>query len=190
MATAERKFYRTLIAVEVLSEAPFTSIDLEVIHEAITTGDCSGVVSVEDSEEVDGVKMAELLRAQGSDPDFFQLTDEGEDLEQEEMAPKERKVYTYKDYRVVLQNYTYDSGGRRAVELVDADDGEPVCRVTTNIPDLPLYKDEAFVKNWSENEGMLEWLVANKLAEDTGRWFRIGSVTAPVVKLLFPGDQP
>ncbi len=37
-----RKFYKTIIKVEVLSEAPFNPSNLGEVHEAVTEGDCSG----------------------------------------------------------------------------------------------------------------------------------------------------
>jgi len=79
-----RMFYRTVIQVEVLSEEPFSFDNLNSIHEAITDGDCSGLVTtVIDNENVDGPKMAKLLEEQGSDPSFFQLTNDGQDMEEE-----------------------------------------------------------------------------------------------------------
>jgi hypothetical protein len=76
-----RRYYRTLFQVEVLSEdTSFTDTDLDAMHEAITTGDCSGVVRVEFVEEVDGPAMARLLLSQGSDPEFFQLDENGHEL--------------------------------------------------------------------------------------------------------------
>lgn len=76
------RYYRNVFRVEVLSEgASFTDTDLIAMHDAITDGDCSGAVRVESTEEVDGPTMARLLRAQGSDPDFFQLDDNGQELE-------------------------------------------------------------------------------------------------------------
>jgi hypothetical protein len=78
---SQRKFYRTVIKVEVLSEEPVSFDDLSDVVEAITTGDCSGDWKEELSQEVDGPTMARLLEAQGSDPDFFNLTEDGEDEE-------------------------------------------------------------------------------------------------------------
>jgi hypothetical protein len=79
----ERKFYRQVVSVEILSEELIDfDNDLEAIAEAITTGECSGVVSVAVSDEVDGLAMARLLEAQGSDPGFFMLDSEGNDTEE------------------------------------------------------------------------------------------------------------
>lgn len=84
----------------------------------------------------------------------------------------------YKEWNVELRHVFYDNG-RAALQLIDADDGEPVATATTNLPDEPLEEGEAFVKDYSENRGMLDWLVKNGLAVPTGRGF----VSIPVVKL-------
>lgn len=79
---SERKFYRTVIEVEVLSEEPFMFDTLEQVHYSITEGHCSGTVTPRiTNEEIDGPAMARLLLAQRSDPEFFDLTDEGEDVD-------------------------------------------------------------------------------------------------------------
>ncbi|HEY3965163.1 MAG TPA: hypothetical protein VGM05_11480 [Planctomycetaceae bacterium] len=81
MKPSQRKFYRTVIQIEVLSEEPFASMVLEDIAEAVDEGPCSGRTKVRRREVVDGPTMAKLLDAQGSDPGFFNLTDVGEDTD-------------------------------------------------------------------------------------------------------------
>lgn len=77
-------FYRTVIKIEVLSEAPYEFIDLENLIEDIADGPCSGSVSVETTETVDGPTMAQLLMAQGSDPGFFMLDESGNSIDDDE----------------------------------------------------------------------------------------------------------
>jgi hypothetical protein len=74
-----RKFYRNVIMMEVLSETPLAEMDLGALHEAITTGDCSGRVHWAAEEALDGATAARLLHAQGSDPEFFQIDQDGND---------------------------------------------------------------------------------------------------------------
>jgi hypothetical protein len=76
---SKRKFYLTVFQVEVLSEDPLVADDLDEIHSAITTGDCSGAVQRLREETLDGPTTAAKLREQASDPGFFQLTDDGDD---------------------------------------------------------------------------------------------------------------
>ena len=79
---SSRKFYRTLVTVEVLSESPIEGFgELSELAYAITEGDCSGEVTVAPAKKLTGKQAAKALLKQGSDPSFFRLTDKGEDLE-------------------------------------------------------------------------------------------------------------
>ena len=79
---SKRKFYRTIIQIEVLSETPYSSTDLEKINDDITNGDQVGDVTIiTDSEEMDGKTCADKLAAMGSESDFFCLTVHGHDTE-------------------------------------------------------------------------------------------------------------
>jgi hypothetical protein len=82
----KRKFYRTVIKVEVLSEGPIPNgMSLDKVNFHIVEGDCSGKVEwTVTNDEINGHVAAMLLREQGSDPGFFRLTDEGNDYEEEE----------------------------------------------------------------------------------------------------------
>jgi len=76
-----KKFHRYVYKVEVLSENPLPSdICLNDVGWEITRGNCSGKMLDTEHEEVDGKKMAELLINQGSDPEFFNLTEDGEEF--------------------------------------------------------------------------------------------------------------
>jgi hypothetical protein len=77
----DRTFHRTVIQVEVLSESPIGPVALDTLHHMITEGDCSGHMKTLGQEELDGKQAAEALLSQASDPSFFNLTDEGEDLD-------------------------------------------------------------------------------------------------------------
>lgn len=68
---SKRKFYRTVIEVEVLSEVPYCFTDLQRTAYDIVYGECSGVCRVAKSEVCDAQQMHEYLEAQGSDPMFF-----------------------------------------------------------------------------------------------------------------------
>ena len=78
-----RKFYRSILTTEVLSEdTPIMSgTPLEDIAYAITEGDCSGRTTVK-STEVTPQQMAKFLIGQGSDPEFFMLDESGNEIEE------------------------------------------------------------------------------------------------------------
>jgi len=73
--------------------------------------------------------------------------------------------------------------GRLSIQLADRH-GEPYGRATVNLPDEVLGEDEVFIKDYSENEGMLSALIEAGIVADTGRRVRTGYVEVPVCKLL------
>ena len=81
---SQRKFYKTIITVEVLSEdEPLDSnLELDAVHHVITDGDCSGQVTWGDPVLLTPEQAAKALEAQGSDPGFFSLTSDGKDTEE------------------------------------------------------------------------------------------------------------
>lgn len=81
---SRRTFHRTVVTIEILSEDPIGDVvdSLEMIDHQITDGDWSGKVDVTSAEELDGPTAARLLAAQGSDPEFFGLTDDGDDVDE------------------------------------------------------------------------------------------------------------
>ena len=77
----KRKFFKTTVLVEILSEdfpAEFDS--LEDIHNLISEGDCSGCYEITAVSKLDGKMAAQELQKQGSEPGFFQIDDEGNDI--------------------------------------------------------------------------------------------------------------
>jgi len=78
-----RKFYRTVVSIEILSEdEPYgDGRTLEDIGYAITEGHCSGKITTASEAEVTAPEMAKLLVAQGSDPEFFQLDENGNEVD-------------------------------------------------------------------------------------------------------------
>lgn len=77
----ERTFHRQVYVVEVLSEEELPDMSLEDLAYEINEGHCSGQFLESFHQEVGGPCMAKLLQGQGSDPEFFQLTPEGDDTE-------------------------------------------------------------------------------------------------------------
>ena len=71
-----------------------------------------------------------------------------------------------------------------SVELLEYDEGfnqwMPFMTVTTNLPGyIPDKPNVALVKNYSENEGVDEFLFNNKLAFPTGKKYHYGYVDIP-----------
>lgn len=75
-----RKFYKTVLQVEVLSEEPIGDMDLEQVSHEIVEGDFSGQSIVMQTKELNGKEAAAALVEQGSDPEFFMIDEEGNDI--------------------------------------------------------------------------------------------------------------
>jgi hypothetical protein len=78
---------------------------------------------------------------------------------------------------ILLDRYAH--GGRQVVQLVDARDLSDYATLSVN-PLASLADDEFVFKTYSENEGLLEELVAAGVVETTGRFVNCG----------FAGPQP
>ena len=97
------------------------------------------------------------------------------------------RIYKYVSehscYNVRLEFGKY-SNGRPAIELIEAETGEPVLMATVNIPDADLKGREIVIKNYSENEGVLQFLLQHSIIGPVKREIGIGFVSCPVVDLL------
>jgi len=100
--------------------------------------------------------------------------------------PKGQRIQFKKwDCELVRRQY---QNGRVALELVawqnvpeqDIFEGEPVATCTVNLPQYPLAKDEVLIKDYSENEGMLQTLLDAGVVELAGRTVKTGFVVLPV----------
>jgi len=70
------------------------------------------------------------------------------------------------------------ANGRTAIKLYDSEHGDPIATATVNLPDETLPDNHVFIKNWSENEGILDCLVKANYIKPTGRTVNTGFVTA------------
>ena len=95
----------------------------------------------------------------------------------------------FRDWDCLVRKHEYDNG-RVALQLVDAEDGSPIAKATVNLPDVPLGKNQVAIKDWSENEGMLDALVAAGVVKPTGQTVRSGYVEVPVCELQPPFREP
>jgi len=78
---SERKFYKNVFTVEVLSEKPLPGhIGLCDIEYMITDGDCSGDIKWNPQIVLNGKECADALLEQGNVPIFFQIDNNGNDI--------------------------------------------------------------------------------------------------------------
>lgn len=79
---SKRKFFRTLVRVEVLSEDhPAEFDDLEDLAYSTNEGPYVGRMLVLKPDRLTGKEAADQLYRMGSEPGFFMLDDNGEDVE-------------------------------------------------------------------------------------------------------------
>lgn len=90
----------------------------------------------------------------------------------------------FKHWDCLLRRDKYLVGDRICLQLVDANNGELIATATVNLPETPLEDGEVFIKDYSENEGMLDALVEAGVVEDTGRRVLSGFVSIPVCRIL------
>ena len=74
-------FHKKVIQVTVLSDGYFSGCELDAIRYEITEGSCVGVVKEISNEEISPKEMAQALNAAGSSPEFFNLDDDGNALD-------------------------------------------------------------------------------------------------------------
>lgn len=75
-----RKFHKTVVQITILSEEEIGSVTPEQIAYQISGGEWSGYVEITSRQEINGADAAKGLMEQGSDPEFFRITEEGEEL--------------------------------------------------------------------------------------------------------------
>jgi hypothetical protein len=88
----------------------------------------------------------------------------------------------YGDFNLSLQFATY-TNGQTAIKLIDTEDGCPFATATVSVDDQ-LLEDEVAIKNYSENEGILDSLINAGIIEKPHEFINSGFVTIPVCKLL------
>lgn len=68
----------------------------------------------------------------------------------------------FKGWRCILLPKRYNNNDRLALKLVD-EEGIPIATCTVNLPFQELPENCVFIKDWSENEGMTEILIASNV---------------------------
>lgn len=90
---------------------------------------------------------------------------------------------TFKEWLCDVSFAQYGNG-RTAIRLTDAETKQPIATASVNLPDEEMADDEVAIKNWSENEGMLEVLMGAGIVSGPVRFTYSGYVTVPICQLL------
>lgn len=73
---------------------------------------------------------------------------------------------------------------RTLIILLDSETLNPITKASVNLYDEPLNSDQVFIKNWSENEGILDVLVNAGIVEHTGKKVKTGFVEADLCRVI------
>ena len=89
---------------------------------------------------------------------------------------------TFRGVVCTVQPDRYADGGRIALRLL-CPDGDLMAVATVNLPEAPLPAGHVFIKNWSENAGILEALIAAQILDPPCGTVPTGYVEAYCCKL-------
>ncbi len=95
-------------------------------------------------------------------------------------------IFTSSDggtYKVFPQVGEYRNS-QTALVLIDTVDGSPVLTASISVPEIALEKNELIIKDYSENEGVLNFLVKNNIVKPLGKYIENGLITAEIVELI------
>jgi len=101
--------------------------------------------------------------------------------------PATDKIVEFCGFKGRIHKEKYTEGNRTGLLLIIEDGeeaGELLATASVNLPEAELAEDEICIKNWSENEGILDVLQDAGIIQATGRSVRTGYVSAPICKLL------
>lgn len=82
----------------------------------------------------------------------------------------------------------YQNNDRVAICLLR--DGHPLCTASVNVPDYPLLLDCVIIKDYSENEGILQDLIDNNIVSQPVDTTPVGHAWVHICKLLVDPANP
>ena len=95
---------------------------------------------------------------------------------------KRFKTVTFMRWECRVELNCYQNG-RRSIHLVDKETGAPIACATLNVPWYPLDEDAVIIKDYSENQGMLNALMKAGIVEPLGAQVSAGFAEAEVCRL-------
>jgi hypothetical protein len=95
----------------------------------------------------------------------------------------------FKEWLCTVEKSAYGNG-RTALVLRDAQDGGQVAVATVNLPGVTVGPDEVFIKDYSENEGMLAALEQAGIVQPTGENAAHSSAGIVRARLMSPYRDP
>jgi hypothetical protein len=93
------------------------------------------------------------------------------------------KTINHKGFELTAQFAKYQNG-QVAIKLTDNSDGFPYATATVCVEDNLLNEGEVAIKNYSENEGILESLIEAEVIEVPHAFIQSSFTKIPICKLL------
>ena len=93
--------------------------------------------------------------------------------------------YTNHRTALVLTNAT----DMKEDDMVWPAGSQQIAIASVNLPNVLLDSDEIAIKDYSENDGMLECLIDNKVVTEPIRFIQQGYVSIPICKLLINNNE-
>lgn len=91
----------------------------------------------------------------------------------------------FKGNEVIVSTKEHYQNNRTVIELILKKSKEPYMVASVNLPHIALEKDEVLIKNYSENEGVLDFLIASNIVELLDKNpIQQGWVSIPICKLI------
>ena len=84
-------------------------------------------------------------------------------------------------FDVTLKRHRYRNNNALALELVETETGMPFMMCTVNTPEIS--DGEVAIKNYSENEGVLDFLIKEGIIEPPHTFISSGFIRLPVCKV-------
>ena len=90
----------------------------------------------------------------------------------------------FKDYDVNVYRTRYVSDPRNAIIITDQITRELLFVASCNLPEYPCGEHQTYIKNWSENEGILPWLIEQGIVSKPITSVPTGHVEAQLVNII------
>lgn len=93
------------------------------------------------------------------------------------------KTIKFKSCECFIETSMYSNNDRLAIVLCDNTDGEMIAVATVNLPHSHLPDDHVFIKDYSENEGIMNILINAGIIDSPTLYVPSGYVQIPMCKL-------
>ncbi len=95
------------------------------------------------------------------------------------------KQVTFLDILCDVDTSQVYQNGRKAIILTDAVEGDGVAYATLNSPEVLLLPEQVIIKNYSENQGILDVLIKANIISEPVNYVRLSPwITAPICNLI------